>query len=322
MTNSALDTALVVLEKLDDAVASDVSAFAVTQTADGSDAVSSVGLSGGLKAEFLVAAKAKAESLRDLSPRPYGPAVELSRGEVMWVAGDTGTLSAIDPLVDAGDVDVYSQPTGDGARVRMLVVRVRVGDVNVKFYREIASSAWLAQSKKVALFWADGHFDKIDSKNVLIFDGAFDAVVVDGFALFTAKYKFERIFSFGAEIARQSRETLTKITKNLRIRGYEEMERACTTNPGMMAKLASVARRMQEDAGYAGAMTMDNLVPFVHEHPETGVEVIGEGANSELVFYNDPGRRFKILRLLDDDFLHSELTQNTYEANSKSDALR
>jgi hypothetical protein len=35
------------------------------------------------------------------------------------------------------------------------------------------------------------------------------------------------------------------------------------------------------------------------------------------VFRNDPQHRFKILKLLDDDHLRSELTTLEYEANSK-----
>ena len=99
------------------------------------------------------------------------------------------------------------------------------------------------------------------------------------------------------------------------------MEAACTSNPGMMAKLASIQRNLDMYPQYAAAMKMEKLVPFISRHPETGVEIIGAGASAELVFRNDPARRFKILRLLDDDFLQSELTSNTYEANSKSEPL-
>ena len=66
---------------------------------------------------------------------------------------------------------------------------------------------------------------------------------------------------------------------------------------------------------------MLKIVEFAEDHPECGVEIAGTGDSAQLVFHNDPQRRFKILKLLDDDYLHSELTALEYEANSKSAPL-
>jgi len=63
---------------------------------------------------------------------------------------------------------------------------------------------------------------------------------------------------------------------------------------------------------------MARLLQFVQGHPECGVEIVGTGATAELAYRNDPQHRFKILKLLDDDYLRSELTRLEYEANSKS----
>ena len=55
--------------------------------------------------------------------------------------------------------------------------------------------------------------------------------------------------------------------------------------------------------------------------PEYQVDITGDGDAARLVFRNDAQHRFKILKLLDDDYLHSELTSLEYEANSKSAPL-
>jgi hypothetical protein len=40
--------------------------------------------------------------------------------------------------------------------------------------------------------------------------------------------------------------------------------------------------------------------------------------SEQLVFHPDPQNRWRILKLLDDDYLHSSLTTVDYEVNSKS----
>jgi hypothetical protein len=66
---------------------------------------------------------------------------------------------------------------------------------------------------------------------------------------------------------------------------------------------------------------MPRLLDFVRRHPEYQVDVSGAGDDARLVYRNDAQHRFKILKLLDDDYLHSQLTSLEYEANSKSAPL-
>ena len=130
----------------------------------------------------------------------------------------------------------------------------------------------------------------------------------------------EQMFDLVAELRRSSAATFASVTRDLRIEGLAQLETACTSQPAMMAKLASVQRRLDSDPGYREAMTMDRVVEFVLAHPETEVEVLGTGADARLVFRSDH-RRYKILKLLDDDYLHSLLTRRSYESNDKSGPL-
>jgi hypothetical protein len=64
-------------------------------------------------------------------------------------------------------------------------------------------------------------------------------------------------------------------------------------------------------------MTAERIIDFAEERgiPIDTEEVEGE---RELVFRRDPQRRWRILKVLDDDYRHSSLTDTDYEANSKS----
>jgi hypothetical protein len=48
------------------------------------------------------------------------------------------------------------------------------------------------------------------------------------------------------------------------------------------------------------------------------IQIVAEGEAERFVFDPSPKLRWEILKLLDDDFVRSSLTQNRYEVNSKS----
>jgi hypothetical protein len=96
------------------------------------------------------------------------------------------------------------------------------------------------------------------------------------------------------------------------------MAAAVTGSPTMLGKMASIQRKLDKYPQYRAALTMPKLLEFVGAHPECEVEISGVGDAAQLVYRNDPQHRFKILKLLDDDYLRSDLTSLEYEANSKS----
>jgi hypothetical protein len=63
---------------------------------------------------------------------------------------------------------------------------------------------------------------------------------------------------------------------------------------------------------------MHKLVTFIRQTPSVQIDLEGPKGKEQLVFYPDPQRRWSILKLLDDDYLHSRLTAVDYEVNSKS----
>src|SRR5665647_408808 len=80
---------------------------------------------------------------------------------------------------------------------------------------------------------------------------------------------------------------------------------------------APVSRRMDEDPGYAAAMAMPKLLAYIEANPAVNIEITGTGSNRSLVFSPTPATRFQIVKLLDDDYLRSVLTDRDYEAGSK-----
>lgn len=255
----------------------------------------------------------------DATQLDYGPAVLIPPGHCMRVAQrSAATLSAVQAEVDRSDTEIFDADAEYAARASMVAARFsdRSG-ISATFYRVSETLLQIRKRKVLGLIFRNGRYDRLEPGDVLLMRSEFDVIVVDGVAFFFTKTRFEQAFGFLRELQQASGETFDSVTTHLRIKGIEALREACTSQPQMMAKMASIRRSMDDDPAYARAMTMTKLTKFVREHPHLGIEVEGSGNAIQLVFNPAPAARFKILNLLDDDYLRSILTERDYEAGSK-----
>lgn len=85
----------------------------------------------------------------------------------------------------------------------------------------------------------------------------------------------------------------------------------------MMKKLLSIEAKLSSPE-YADALKMDRLLVFLDQNPQLEIPIDRTGPEPALVFQKDAQHRWQLLKLLDDDYLRSDLTDITYEANSKT----
>jgi hypothetical protein len=179
----------------------------------------------------------------------------------------------------------------------------------------------LAKAKRLAAIFRGGGFDKLDDE-VILFNQSVDAIAFHGYVFFMAKGVFERAFGFVEDLKRHAAQTFDRLIGILRIDGMEEFRRSATSDINMMAKMASIWRKVEANTDYVEAVSMENLLKFIDMNDHVEVETVGEGAARSLVFKSSPKTRYKILKLLDDDFLTSGLTDMDYLVDSKGDPLR
>jgi hypothetical protein len=157
-----------------------------------------------------------------------------------------------------------------------------------------------------------------DDKTLLL-DRGTDAIVANGYAFFLSRKTFQRLFGLVEEMQQRSEATFDLVTAQLQIEGFDEFRQVATSaQPAMLGKMASIQQKLDRFPGYAQAITMPNLIAFVRANPHTGVELSSNDDDAHLVFRADVQHRFKILKLLDDDYLESALTHLHYDANSKA----
>lgn len=248
---------------------------------------------------------------------PYEPAILVPSGHSLYLEQARAVnLASTEAALTSGNVDAFDPSADYARRINLLALRLTLADgTGVTLYRALKPAYRLGRPKGIlALIERDGRYDLIDSQDLLFVELDFDVLVAAGFAVFAKKSTFERAFGFLEELRRKSRATFRRVTRRLRITNIAELERACTSETGMMNKMASIARSLEEDPGYAKAMTMPKLLKFVRANPALGITCEGSGNEAALVFDNAPQNRFKLLNLLDDDYLHSTLTDREYEA--------
>lgn len=274
-------------------------------------------LTKGAQADLAKVAQDTREQLADATLLAYGPTVLIPSQHWMHVAqSEAATLSHIEAIVRQEDLLPFD--AGDGAKLRMVAVRFTTTDqMVVTLYRVADSMMQLKPATYLGFIRSGNLYGRLGPTDILLIRTDFDVIVIDGYAFFHRKATFEKAFGFLDKLKAESLSTFNTVTGQLNIEGLDALRAACTSQPQMMAKMSSIKRSMNQDPEYAKAMTMPKLIEYIEQHPHVDIEIVGAGDDRKLVFDPAPKRRFQILKLLDDDFLHSVLTARDYEAGSK-----
>ena len=123
---------------------------------------------------------------------------------------------------------------------------------------------------------------------------------------------FQRIFKYFEELRAKADETVTTILQHIPISNADAFRAAGTGQMQMMAKLAQIAKKP-----YLNRVTMQDIRRTIDAF-HLDVRIEREDGQDKLVFEANPNRRWVILKMLDDDYLGSVMTDQKYEVNSKS----
>ena len=123
---------------------------------------------------------------------------------------------------------------------------------------------------------------------------------------------FQSIFKYFEQLRAKADETVDAVSELIAISNLDDFRAACTSQMQMMSKLAQIARQP-----YLSRVTMADIRRTIDAF-ELQVEIVRDKGEDKLLFEQSPQKRWLILKLLDDDFLGSVMTNEKYEVNSKS----
>ena len=179
------------------------------------------------------------------------------------------------------------------------------------FFRH-TSKGFEITRRSLALVFNDGTYSKVDDKTFR-FDRDVDCVAWDGYLFVQHVAQFQRIFEYLDELRARAKEAIDGVIVNVPIANEAAFRAAVGGQLQMLSKIARIAGK-----SYLPTLSMTRMKRLINDY-DLGIPVeMGPAGQERLVFQPDLENRWKLLKLLDDDFLKSDLTDTRYETNSKS----
>lgn len=214
-------------------------------------------------------------------------------------------------LHDLSELELFaaSEKFVDSLRFYALVLTSNERKVKtITFFRFYTPKKELGRSKSFGIFMKNGQYDSF-REGLFLFDSRFDCFSVGNSLYICNKDGFQKIFRFYELLLETARETLYIIKTHIPIENFDQFSEACEGHLQKVAKLKNIASK-----SYINKLTIDNLKKVITKY-NLPIKTTGVGIREKLLF--EPSDKWAILRLLDDDYLESIMTGESYEVNSK-----
>lgn len=278
---------------------------------DGTLAIQRLNLHENVAGDFIEAARAAVPPGAD--PRSYEPAYKPEPGELLYIPLDESesVASVVEAFRRVDQVQLFTEDDEFVRRLRFyaIVVGGHPGRQAI-FFRHYSPKKELSRHAAFALMLRRGNYNHVRER-IFLFDDAVDCFSWDGALFIKNVTQFQRIFDYFENLRRKAHATIQAVHQRVPIHNLAEFEAACSGNSLMLTKLASISRKP-----YLSRVTFTDVERTIQEF-SLDIDVVRDGHTTQLVFDPDRERRWLILKLLDDDFLGSVMTDERYEVNSK-----
>ena len=248
----------------------------------------------------------------DVVLRPYDPTYKPDKHELLYL--DLEDAPEVEEIVSAvADVSGAAEFEENETIVNHLkfyAVVVTDADQQAVFFRSYGPKKELSRKGGFALTKGQGQYNRI-KKKVFLFDDEVDCFAWEGFLFIRNPYQFRRIFRYLEQLKERANEIIDLVTERVPISNEDEFRSAVAGQMQMLAKMSSIAAKP-----YLAGLTMEAIQLTIDEF-ELELDVVEEDGEDKLVFDPAPDKRWIILKLLDDDYLESVMTELKYESNSK-----
>ncbi|MGH2497117.1 MAG: Kiwa anti-phage protein KwaB-like domain-containing protein [Ktedonobacteraceae bacterium] len=231
--------------------------------------------------------------------------------EYLDVSAYESIAGQIEPLVTLADLEIFEadEKFVAGMRFYVIVAQPPEGDA-VYFFRAYSPKKMLSRSRSFAMIFSNGIYDRV-SDPMFLFDHMIDCVYQDGMMFLFKKEHFHEMFRFFEMVRKVASETLETIRIAVPIHNFETFVKDCEANMAKQIKLNHIASKP-----YLERLTIDNIKKVIVKN-NLSVSIIKDG-NKEMIVY-DHTNKWVLLKLLDDDYLWSLMTEQSYEVSGKRD---
>ncbi len=157
-----------------------------------------------------------------------------------------------------------------------------------------------------------GGYDKV-SVPVFLFDHHIDCISTGKQMFVFKKDNFQEMFHFFEILRKLARETLDVIRQRGFIENFDEFARDCEAHLPKLAKLRNIAMKP-----YFTRLTIEDIKKVIEKNHLAVRTVIVH--DKEMLLY-DPADKWVLLKLLDDNYLWSLMTDMAYEVTGKRELV-
>ncbi len=229
--------------------------------------------------------------------------------EYLDVSANESIAQQLEPLATLADIEVFEADEKFVAGIRFYVIAVQPpqGDP-VYFFRAYTPRRMLGRSRFFAMVFSDGIYDRVTDP-MFLFDHNVDCVYRSGMMFLFKKDHFHDMFRFFEMVRKVASETLETIRAAVPIHNFEEFVRDCESNLPKMIKLSHIATKP-----YLDRLTIDDIKKVIVKN-KLSVPIVKVGDREMLVY--EHADKWVLLKLLDDDYLWSLMTEQSYEVTGK-----
>lgn len=293
----------------------DLEVAVIARPAEGEPQVAHLALAGEAEQMFRdVVDKAVVKRIDSWVPRALDPIYKPDPHDLEYcLAADVGSVQqSVESVKDLNQATAFDpNDTAFKRRLSYSAIVLTKDEQRAVFFRRFTAKSELARKRGVALMLKDGIYENVDEE-IFVFDEDVDCFVFEDQLHVVHKLNYRKIFEQLDAVYAKAVEAAGALKGKVPIRNFAEFEDACSKHGAMADKIIAISSR-----DYFDTLSVEVLEPVIEEFG-LQIEVHEEDGVKSLVFEKDVSRRFRILKLMDDDFLRSAFTEHRYEANSKS----
>ena len=223
----------------------------------------------------------------------------------------SGLQNTLDHMQSVEQPEPFERDSTFGRNAEMYFFMLQnANDNTATFYRRRRLKK-VASRGRLTAWTSDSEFDTIRS-DAYVFDDKIDFFRFSNRLYVAGKNAFVTAFRIIKDLRSKVDSNLDTVTANVSIQNEHAFRKACKGSPAMISKLAHAASRP-----YINDLKMNDLVEVINEF-DLDIDIVGSGNDCKLVFDDTFGKQWPILKLFDDDYLGSMMTDEKYEVNSKT----
>jgi len=266
-----------------------------------------------LLADFKKITSNTTRNLCDCNLIPYDPSYKPDPNEVMYFRIDDH--QAVKDMIElAKDIEGLALLTEDPDYLKNILfygIFHKLDDNELLYLSSISPQNVLKKSTKLGIFFSNGLYDRLEENSLLI-DKDIDCFSFKEYVFILNVTGFHRLSQYHDEILKTASQVIEKFVAIIPIDNIENFKSFGTNDYRMAAKLAGIKNKP-----YISTLTMDRVKQVIANYNLSIALKVGADGIERLVFESDPQKRFLILKVLDDDYLHSGMTEYNYAVNSK-----